>query len=351
MKEIWKILDYPGLIPGIYEISNFGNLRLKHTLDIDIKFYYAENKYVFAFIPRLNKSYVVIAVDDLVAVAFVECPDELIGKPVKVEHIDGNLRNNHYENLRWVEDIEEWRIVTYPGIKRDWYEVSSFGNIRRINSSTNLKPSLSNKGYLTINIAQENNNKQGYLIHRLIAHEFYNLNTDDSDMTVNHINYDKCNNYLKNLEVLSLIKNNEHQRLKYHYSFGNQEYKIPNVKIICELLVKYDGNIIQVKNELDKMELDISYNIIKYIAKKETWCEISDKYFKEPFKWSFYNSTENVDIICKTLVKNRMNINETLNDLIDIIPDITYSKILHIKYKHSYTDISDKYFKDIKYSM
>lgn len=351
MKEIWKDIDYPGLIPGIYKVSSYGKIALKYPLKNNIKIYKSTNGYVFAFIPIPNNGYTIIPVDNIVSVSFCKCPDELIGKPVKVEHIDGDLRNNHYENLRWVEDIEEWRTITYPGIKNNWYEISNFGNIRRINSIVNLKPSKSNKDYLTINIKKDDDKKQGYLIHRLVAYEFYKFDITDRNNTINHINFNRFDNNIKNLEVINYRENNEHMLLRYNGSNHCDENTMSLIKLICEYLVYYDGNLIKVKRELDKKNIDVSYTVIRYIAKKKTWVNISDDYFEKPFKWSYYITESDVELICKYLCDNKMNIQQTLKDLENIIPDISYSKILHIKYKHTYVNISDKYFKDIKYSL
>ena len=136
MKEYWKLLKYKNIIDA-YEISTLARFRtINSNLEPFNVSYHSSNGYDFvrlvidsALLWNYNNPTKHFPIDDLVAQTFIPIPDELIGKPVKVEHIDGNLRNNHYENLRWVEDIEEWRDI--PGFE-GLYQVSSMSKIRSV---------------------------------------------------------------------------------------------------------------------------------------------------------------------------------------------------------------------------
>ena len=133
-EEIWICIDgsvEPEIMEHKYSVSSFGRIRdAFHAYEPS---YHSTNGYEFTLmICNDNKTMRLFAVDILIARAFKLIPDELIGKPIKVEHIDGNTRNNRLYNLRVVEDIEEWRIITYPSVKPNTYEVSNFGRIRRL---------------------------------------------------------------------------------------------------------------------------------------------------------------------------------------------------------------------------
>lgn len=230
--EIWKSLQHPDISNG-FLISSIGRFRHKSTPEEKMleSCYHSSNGY--DFIPlllkvgnsrflELNLRY--FPIDDLVAITFVECPDELIGKPVKVEHIDGNLRNNHCENLRWVEDIEEWRDIKDFGN----YKISNFGNILSLRNNLILKPTLSRKGYCRITLC-DNGFEKSVSIHRIVMETFSPI-TDMNKYCVNHINEIKTDNYLKNLEWMSLLENN---------SFGSRTAQTQKPVICIETGVIY----------------------------------------------------------------------------------------------------------------
>lgn len=103
MKEIWKdIKDYE----GVYQISNFGNIRSLNRIIKDKNKTYLlhgkilklgiRNKYKVINLHKNNirKSF---QVHRLVAEAFIPNPDNL----AIVNHIDENPINNNVKNLEW----------------------------------------------------------------------------------------------------------------------------------------------------------------------------------------------------------------------------------------------------------
>lgn len=97
--EIWKeIPHYNG-----YEISNYGRVR---------KYAKRHNEYyLLSLAPNKNNNRLYVSLHDgnkrkniqvsrLVALMFVENPNPEINKTVN--HKDGNVENNYYENLEWV---------------------------------------------------------------------------------------------------------------------------------------------------------------------------------------------------------------------------------------------------------
>ena len=105
MTEIWK--DVYGF-EGIYQISNYGNVRSVDRLikysngnivsykGQAIKPYIATNGYVLVDLTKEHKRYKKI-VHRLVAEAFIGNPQMF----PEVNHIDENKQNNHFENLEW----------------------------------------------------------------------------------------------------------------------------------------------------------------------------------------------------------------------------------------------------------
>ena len=109
---------------------------------------------------------------------------------------------------------EIWKaIVGYEGL----YEVSNFGRIRSLNyrrtgevQELELRPNT--KGYLIIDLSK-NGKVETFKVHRLVANAFI-PNPHNLD-TVNHIDHNRQNNNVSNLEWLSREDNtSEAQRSK-----------------------------------------------------------------------------------------------------------------------------------------
>ena len=87
------------------------------------------------------------------------------------------------------------------------YEVSNLGRVRNIESGRVLKPKLTEYGYLRHGLYK--NNKQKYLfLHRIIATTF--IDNPEGKPCVNHIDENKLNNDLSNLEWCTVKENNIH---------------------------------------------------------------------------------------------------------------------------------------------
>jgi hypothetical protein len=87
------------------------------------------------------------------------------------------------------------------------YEVSNLGKIRNMKSGRILKPFLDRSGYLRHCLCE--NNKRKYLfLHRIIATTF--IDNPEGKPCVNHIDENKLNNDLSNLEWCTVKENNVH---------------------------------------------------------------------------------------------------------------------------------------------
>lgn len=108
------------------------------------------------------------------------------------------------------------------------YEVSNLGNIRNVKTNKQLKPYATPKGYLGIEL-------QGkwYSVHRLVAIAFIpNL---DSLPQVNHLDKDRANNCVDNLEWITNSDNMEHGRAMIFYfrDSNSKVHQIYNLNKFC----------------------------------------------------------------------------------------------------------------------
>lgn len=104
--------------------------------------------------------------------------------------------------MQKIDNNENWKPVPgYEGL----YEVSSLGNIRSLNynhagKTKELSPGINSSGYLRVLLCKDKKKKNFYL-QRLIYSTFHGPIPDG--MTVDHVNGDKMDNRLSNLQLLT----------------------------------------------------------------------------------------------------------------------------------------------------
>lgn len=154
----------------------------------------------------------------LVAEAFLPNPDNL----PYVHHIDANPLNNCVENLRWVTVAENRQEAPHPkGYTKygeeviiegeEWrtfrnsvYQVSNLGRVRNTKTGKTLKCNPSkNDGYVRVCIQLPCEARRKYLVHLLVYECFVSKTFD----VINHIDGNKSNNCVENLESVTQKEN------------------------------------------------------------------------------------------------------------------------------------------------
>lgn len=98
---------------------------------------------------------------------------------------------------------EIWRdVVGYEGR----YQASDLGNIKSLISNKILKPRIDKNGYFKVILYTGNGDKKEFRLHRLIAETF--IPNPENLPCVNHIDEDKTNNAVDNLEWCTVAYNN-----------------------------------------------------------------------------------------------------------------------------------------------
>ena len=87
------------------------------------------------------------------------------------------------------------------------YCINEYGLILNIRTRGAIRPSISKKGYLQACLT----NKNTYSIHRLVALTF--IENKENKLEVNHIDGNKLNNHISNLEWNTTQENLEHKRI------------------------------------------------------------------------------------------------------------------------------------------
>ena len=130
---------------------------------------------------------------------------------------------------------EIWKpIEDYEGC----YEVSNLGRVKslKFNKEVILKTCIDSGGY-AYNGLRKNGKSKNFLVHRLVAFAF--LGKKDYQDQVNHINGDKTDNRLNNLEWVSNVENYCHRSLlkKHTSKYTGVSYKLTNKKWTSQICV------------------------------------------------------------------------------------------------------------------
>ena len=109
---------------------------------------------------------------------------------------------------------EEWRIIAIDNnLFGDKYSVSSFGRVRNNDNGKILPVYEQNSGYLIVHLSPRGNSKNGTkhrLVHRIVAMTFLADSYTEKNNEVNHIDGNKHNNSVENLEWCTRSYNLEH---------------------------------------------------------------------------------------------------------------------------------------------
>lgn len=114
---------------------------------------------------------------------------------------------------------EMWKdIKGYEGL----YQISSLGNVKGKRGKL-LKPQKREHGYLGVDLYDKNHKQRRYSIHRLVAIAF--IPNPNNYLEVNHINENKTDNTIENLEWVSHKINSNHGTRGKRISLKNKNGK------------------------------------------------------------------------------------------------------------------------------
>ena len=101
--------------------------------------------------------------------------------------------------------MEIWKdIKGYEGI----YKISNYGKVFSVPRDKILSPAVCGRGYLKVMLCRDKKDHKNKMIHRLVAEAF--LPNPDGKLTVNHIDGNKLNNAVSNLEWNTYSENLKH---------------------------------------------------------------------------------------------------------------------------------------------
>ena len=166
--------------------------------------------------------------------------------------------------------MEEKRIHDFlPNIK-DYYTITSDGEIFSDNSGKMKTRNKGNTEYQLINLMTIDGGKKTYRLHRLVAMAFKPIENPDS-FEVNHKDGNKLNNKIENLEWCTSSENQQHA-----FDTGLQKARRGNKSNFSKLNEEDINKIFELR-EQGLLQREIAEIVgctrsnISYILNKKTW--------------------------------------------------------------------------------
>lgn len=98
--------------------------------------------------------------------------------------------------------------ITKPIKNWEHYLITDTGKVFNTRTGNYKKPGKDRKGYLRIRLIDGRKRQATKKIHRLVSQAF--LETYSEDLQVNHKNFDKTDNRVYNLEMVTQSQNTQH---------------------------------------------------------------------------------------------------------------------------------------------
>jgi hypothetical protein len=175
--------------------------------------------------------------------------------------------------------MEEWKAIE----QAPNYAVSNFGNIKRAERGRRTRPGLPRsqwevRGYKYITLHIDGKNR-GFQVHRLVAAAFIGK----SDLQVNHINGNKSDNRVQNLEYVTGKQNQQHSKnILKTFQMGERHHKakLTEKDIVRIFTLHFAGASL---SELGKIFNCTAVNI-GYILHRKAWAHVPIEPTLIPYK-------------------------------------------------------------------
>ena len=257
-----------------YLISTYGNIKNTETGYILEKNYKSGYPTVLITHEGISKTY---KVHRLVGKTFLPNYDDKL----VINHIDGDKANSKLSNLECISQSENMRhayntgllvipsynnfepnladeldfikqkskpIPNYPN-----YSATQSGKIFSHKTKKYIRGQINNEGYIRLGLYGDNGEKK-FLIHRLIAQTF--IPNPENKPQVNHIDNNKSNNCVNNIEWISNQENRNHALRQYKTtSIILKNYSLKDYSTKDYMRVEY--NIRKAKTEITILNKDL----------------------------------------------------------------------------------------------
>ena len=323
---IWSSI-YCAANDQCYFINTEGVITTRENINLPHEYYHSTNGRIYVLLKTIHGNENYFPLDEILVWTFKKEEVKMYCPKYRIIHINGNLSDNSIENLHVEEDVEEWVDMIKPeGIRLNRYEISTWGRIRdKITGAfKHIQRNSDKDGYLTYNLTFDvYTTKSPYKnekIHRLIAMHFVNNPDPENYNVVNHINGNKFDNRISNLEWIDSATNSTFASKTGLY-LTNDRIITEEIDYAIEQLLAYNGNTKFTYASIDhNIHPRLSIVVLNGIKAKKL------QYIRNDSKYDLMNiefvtdhtriSTEEVDMVIELLLENDSSVDKVYS-LID----------------------------------
>ena len=236
-------------------------------------------------------------------------------------------------------ETKQWETLDmFPG-----YYFSEDGEVYSEKRHQLISQSVNHIGYLTATITDKNGYRAPRKIHRLVYQAFKKVELKPSD-TIDHINNNKLNNKISNLQLLS-VGDNVRKGKKDQIS-GKIIFTSQNVEKMCQLMSKQASprNIFDcIGIDYDKHSYECDQLLKGLASNKAVYPEISNKYDLSKYKYNDFSTRNDNKITEFEAMDIYMNIMMNSCSQADLAAKygITIAAVSNIKKKKNWKSITD----------
>ncbi len=157
---------------------------------------------------------------------------------------------------------KQWKKIIIDN-KETFYSVSNYGEIRNDSTGTLLQGSVANNGYRMVHLRQRID--KNCSVHRLVMKAFYPCE-DMDELQINHIDGNKLNNRIDNLEWSTALDN-----MRHSFKTGLQRFEMKECHMY-DLKGNYIKSFINSREAEKEIKIDNS-NILRCMSGQQTHCK------------------------------------------------------------------------------
>jgi hypothetical protein len=140
-------------------------------------------------------------------------------------------------------------VIGYEGI----YKVSNLGNVKtfRYKNERQMKLCKDKDGYLQLGLSKDGLVKT-VKVHQLVAESFLNHKRCGLKLVVNHIDFNKANNKVENLEIVTARENSNRKHIKSSSKYTGVTWDKNRGKWISQIFIENKKKFLgRFENELE----------------------------------------------------------------------------------------------------
>jgi hypothetical protein len=159
---------------------------------------------------------------------------------------------------------EIWRVIPEYEI----YEASNLGNIRNAKNERLVKQSLDTRGYKVVKIYQRKK-KCTKKVARMVWAAF---NGCQCGLTIDHLDHDKINNHISNLDCVSMADNRKNRDI-YSYNNKSNKYNL-TTELKAEIGLKLHTGELNLRQVW--LKYGIPSNYTSSVKKRGNWLRLNN---------------------------------------------------------------------------